>query len=92
MGMASSRQADGGHGAGDGPPPQCTFLGVCGGGAERGEAQVTYDVLRGQKGSPPGSWQALLSEVAGPQRRSSPDSAGRCAVTTASTAPLSRTS
>ena len=34
--MAPSRADDGSHGAGDGPPPQCTARGACGGGAERG--------------------------------------------------------
>ena len=67
--MAPSRPYDGGHGAGDGPSPQCTARGACGGGAKReGEANETHEALRRQSTPHPETRLAPLSEVAGPQR------------------------
>ena len=46
--VAPSREDDGGHGAGDGPPPQCTTRGPVVEGPREVEGPVTNAVLRGQ--------------------------------------------
>ena len=72
--MAGHGSADGGHGAGDGPPPQCTARGACGGGAR---LRARTPPCGGQKGPSPGTCSGVLTEPAaqlGIERASCPRS------------------